>query len=149
MVNGHKLYFEDLEDGRRFELGSVSLSKEDIVEFADRYDPQEFHLNEEAAKAVFGGLIASGWQTACLYQRLLVEGFLGRAACLGGAGVESLRFLKPFFADANLSGRVTIVEKRLSKSRADRGLVKLQCEMTDADGDVVLSMYAVVIIAVR
>ncbi|NIB38620.1 MaoC family dehydratase [Pseudomaricurvus alkylphenolicus] len=142
-----KLYFENLQEGKKFELGSVTVSKEDIFEFAERYDPQAFHLDEATSVAVFGGLAASGWQTACLFQRLMARQFLNNVVCLGGAGVENLQFAKPVFADDKLSGRVTIAERRLSKSRPDRGLVKLLCEMVNTQGDLVLSMIGIVVIA--
>lgn len=149
MSNDHKLHFDDLEEGARFELGSVSLTKAEIIDFARQFDPQAFHLDEEAGKAVFGGLAASGWHTASLYQRLLVDTFLERVMCLGGAGIERLQFVRPVFADDRLSGFVTIANKRLSKSKPDRGLIKLQCEMRNGDDELVLTLEALVMIGAR
>lgn len=149
MSTHHKLLFEDLEVDRRYDLGSVSLSKEAVIDFARQYDPQEFHLDEAAANAVFGGLAASGWQTVCLYQRALVDGFLGKTVCVGGAGVENVQFFRPFFAGTSLSASVVVAEKHLSKSKPDRGRIKLQCEMKNSEGDLVFSMCGVVFIATK
>jgi acyl dehydratase len=141
------LHFDDLRAGSIFDLGTVALNREEIVSYARQYDPQPFHLDEAAAIPIFGGLIASGWQTASLFQRLLVDGFLGDVACLGSPGVNEIRFLRPVFAGKPLFGRLTIGEKRLSKSRLDRGTVTLQCEMLGEDGEAVLTMNGLVIIA--
>ena len=140
-------HFEDLETGSVFDLGTVVLTTEEIVTFSRQYDPQPFHLDEVAAIPIFGGLIASGWQTVSLFQRLLVDGFLGDAACLGSPGVNDIRFLRPTFAGKPISGRLTIGEKRLSKSRPDRGSVTLKCAMLDEEGEAVFTMNGLVIIA--
>jgi acyl dehydratase len=138
-----------LKPGLTFELGSVSLNKDEIIEFASKYDPQKFHLDEAAAKPMFGGLIASGWQTASLFSRLLVDSFLGGVACLGSPGVDEIRFLKPVFADKPLAGKLSIGEKKLSKSRPDRGTVILECSMIDESDNAVFSMKGLVIIACK
>jgi len=140
-------HFEDLETGSVFDLGTVVLTTEEIVTFSRQYDPQPFHLDEVAAIPIFGGLIASGWQTVSLFQRLLVDGFLGDVACLGSPGVNDIRFLRPTFAGKPISGRLTIGEKRLSKSRPDRGSVTLKCAMLDEEGEAVFTMNGLVIIA--
>ena len=140
-------HFEDLETGSVFDLGTVVLTTEEIVTFSRQYDPQPFHLDEAAAIPIFGGLIASGWQTVSLFQRLLVDGFLGDVACLGSPGVNDIRFLRPTFAGKPISGRLTIGEKRLSKSRPDRGSVTLKCAMLDEEGEAVFTMNGLVIIA--
>ena len=142
-----QLHFEDLETGSVFDLGTVVLTTDEIVSFARQYDPQPFHLDEVAAIPMFGGLIASGWQTVSLFQRLLVDGFLGDVACLGSPGVNDIRFLRPTFAGKPISGRLTIGEKRLSKSRPDRGSVTLKCAMLDEEGEAVFTMNGLVIIA--
>jgi acyl dehydratase len=141
------LYFEDLNAGSVFDLGTVALTRDEIVTFARQYDPQPFHLDEVAAIPIFGGLIASGWQTVSLFQRLLVDGFLGDVVCLGSPGVNDIHFLRPTFAGKPLSGRLTIGEKRLSKSRPDRGSVTLKCAMLDEEGEAVMTMKGLVIIA--
>ena len=141
------LHFKDLKAGSVFDLGTVSLTKEEIVSFARNYDPQPFHLDEAAATPIFGGLIASGWQIASLFQRLLVHGFLGDVVCLGSPGVNEIRSLRPVLAGKQLSGRLTVGEKRLSNSQSDRGTVELICEMLGEDGEAVLTMNGLVVIA--
>src|SRR5947199_24274 len=89
-------YFEDFAEGQVYELGEVSISEAEILEFARKYDPQPFHVDQAAAQhSMFSGLIASGWQTASIYMGLLVRGLLLDSASLGSAGVDELRWLKP------------------------------------------------------
>lgn len=149
MFQNKKYFFDDLEIGQVFELGSRSLTKDQIISFAEEYDPQIFHLDEEVGKALLGGLAASGWQTASVCQRLLVDKFLDEVACMASPGVEDLKFVRPVFADDPLTGVATIAEKRLSKSNPSKGLVKLQGELTNSSGDVVLSMVGLILVAVR
>jgi acyl dehydratase len=141
MKENKLIYFEDLNVGSLFDLGDLILTRKEIVSFARQYDPQPFHLDEAAAaKTNFGGIIASGWQTCCLFQRLLVDGFLGNVACLGSPGVSDLRFIKPVFPEDQLTGKLSIGEKRLSKSRLDRGTVKLECVMFNGEAEAVFAM---------
>ncbi len=142
-------YLEDLTETFEFELGSLNVSKEDIIDFAKKYDPQKFHLEEESAKKMFGGLIASGWHTASLCQRLLVDSFLGKAACMASPGVDELKFIKPVYANDTLTGKLSVISKKKSTSKPDRGLVKLKLEMFNGNGEAVLSMIGNVIIACK
>src|SRR4051794_9897052 len=113
-------YYEDFVQGQRIELGSVSFSPEEIVEFATKYDPQPMHIDPEAARAsIYGGLIASGWHTAAKYMRLLVDSVIGEAKSHGSPGVDNLRWLKPVRPGDTLSGRFTILDCRPSNSRPD------------------------------
>lgn len=138
--NQHLIYLDDLTEGQAFELGQVKITKEKIITFAKDYDPQVFHLDEKIATEMCGGLIASGWQTASLCNRLLVDGFMGKAAVLPSPGVEKLDFIKPAFAGDTLQGRVTILNTRVSESKPDRGLVNLRAEMLNAKGVMVFRM---------
>ena len=149
MFEGKKYFYEDLSIGQEFDLGSATLSKQEIIEFAQKYDPQLFHLNEEAGKFVFGGLAASGWQTASLCQGMLVRHFLNDAACLGSPGVENLNFLKPVFADQTLKGRGRIIEMRPSTSNPKKGLVKIQGEVLNPADEPVLSLTGLLMMARR
>ncbi len=124
-------YLEDLVVGQQFELGSFSLTAEEIVAFAKRYDPQPFHL-ESNPDGPFGGLIASGWQTGSECHALMVKGFLNDSACLGSPGI-SIRFLKPVRAGITYTARWTIIELAESKSRPDRGRATGQLTLTDPD----------------
>ncbi len=117
-------YLEDLTDGLAFDLGSIGITKESIIDFAEKYDPQKFHLDEDIAAKMFGGLIASGWHTASLCNRLLVDGFLGKAACMASPGVGNLQFIKPVFSNDHLTGKLTVISTKQSESKPDRGLAK-------------------------
>jgi acyl dehydratase len=144
------LYFEDLEAGQVRELGTFHLSREEIVEFAERYDPQPIHVDEDAAEAsVFGGLIASGWQTASACMRLLVDGLLGDAASMGALGVDELRWKAPVRPGQEISVRNEILETRPSDSRDDRGYVRNRTVGENADGEEVITMVGVNIIGKR
>lgn len=135
------LYWEDLQPGSVRDLGSVSVDADQIKEFAAKYDPQPFHLDEEAARqSMFGGLAASGWQTACLAMRLTVDNMLRHTASMGSPGLESLKWLKPVYPGDLLNLRHTILESRPLKSRPDTGLVRSRWEMFNQHGDKVLEM---------
>ena len=135
------LYWEDMQPGQVRELGTTSASVDEIKEFAAKYDPQPFHLDEEAAKdSHFGGLVASGWQTACLAMRLTVDNMMRNSSSQGSPGLESLKWLKPVYPGDRLSLRHTILESRPLKSRPDTGLVRSRWEMFNQQGDKVLEM---------
>ena len=140
------LYLDDLAPGQVFELGRRRVDREEILAFARDYDPQSFHADEEAARAsIYGGLIASGWQTVAVYMRLLVDGLLGRAAAMGSPGVDELRWLKPVRPGDELEGRLEIMEVRPSQSRPDRGLARCRCEAFNQDGEAVLRFAALIL----
>jgi acyl dehydratase len=129
------LYFEDFTPGRVFELGSRVLSADDIVAFAGEWDPQPIHLDPDAAATgPFDGLIASGWQTACVWMRLYVDAVLNQAAMLAAPGVEEIRWLVPVRPGMRLHGRTTILESWLSEGAPGRGTMRLRGELRD-DGD--------------
>src|SRR5258706_1829546 len=118
-------YFEDYIDGHVHEFGSISVSEAEIIEFGRRYDPQPFHTSTEAARHTqFGGLIASGWQTAGWMMRLVVEHYLSQVASLASPGVDELRWTQPVRPGDTLSVRATVVQARPSASRPDPGLVR-------------------------
>ena len=137
------LYFEDFTPGRVFPLGSRVLSADDIVAFAAQWDPQPIHLDAGAAEAgPFDGLIASGWQTACVWMRLYVDAVLNHAAVLAAPGVEEIRWLAPVRPGMRLHGRTTILESWVSESAAGRGTMRLRGELTDDDGQSVMTLLA-------
>ena len=91
-----EIHLDDLAPGQVHHLGHHVITRDEIVTFARAYDPQSFHLDEEAAAAsIYGGLIASGWQTVCIFMRLFADGLLGRAAAMGSPGIDELRWLQP------------------------------------------------------
>ena len=136
-----KVYFEDFTPGRVFELGSHTLTREAIIEFASQFDPQPFHLDEEAGKrSHFGGLVASGWHTVGIMMRLLVEGLIGQSSSMGSPGVDEVRWLKPVRPGDTLHLRYTIHEAVPSRSKPDRGVVRGVMEMINQHGDVVMTV---------
>ena len=136
-----EIYWEDLSEGTVVDLGSREVTREEILEFASKYDPQPFHTDEEAAKAsIFGGLVASGWHTCSMMMRLLVDGLLRRAASLGSPGVDQVRWLKPVRPGDTLEAKMEVVESRASKSKPDRGLIRSRWEVRNQDGELVMTM---------
>jgi acyl dehydratase len=135
------LYWEDFEPGQTYELGSYEVSREEILSFARHYDPQPFHIDEEAARAThYGGLIASGWHTGAISQRLYVQQLLSRSACLGSPGIEEIRFFKPVRPGDVLHCRLTVLEQHPSRSRPERGSVVVKTEIENQEGEVVFTM---------
>src|ERR687897_1926747 len=136
-----ELYFEDLRAGQVVDLGSHTVSAEEIISFARLWDPQPFHVDPAAAKgSVFGGLIASGWHTGAMWMRLYVDSLLDGAASMGSPGIEELRWLAPLRPGDTLSGRLTVLEKTPSAIRPDRGTVRIRGEMVNQDGVTVMAM---------
>jgi len=136
-------YFEDFEPGRVFELGSRTVTADEIVAFARDWDPQPFHLDPEAAHAsAFGGLIASGWHTGALWMRLYVDALLGSAASMGSPGIEELRWLAPVRPGDTLHARLTVLEASPSKRTPGRGTIRSRGEMVNQAGVTVMTMVA-------
>lgn len=143
-------YFEDFVPGTTVEFGSVSVTAEQIIAFGREYDPQPFHVDEERARdSAFGGLIASGWQTAALFMRMFVDTVLSDAASMGSPGIDELRWLRPVRPGDTLSGRATVLEATPSKRREDRGTVRSSCELVNQNGEVVLRLVGINIIGRR
>jgi acyl dehydratase len=133
--------FEDFEPDQVFELGSHTVTEEEIVAFARQFDPQPFHVDAAAAaESVFGGLIASGWHTGAMWMRLYVDSMLGDSDARGSPGVEELRWLAPVRPGDTLSGRLIVLETMPSATRPDRGTIRIRGEMVNQDGVTVMSM---------
>ena len=121
------IYFEDLTPGWRFDSGARRIDADEIKAYARQFDPQPFHLDEEAAKAsLFGGLAASGWHTAGLTMRLLVDGAFRPAGGVVGAGIDEFRWPRPVRPGDTLHVVSTVVEVRESKSRPGIGIVRVR-----------------------
>jgi acyl dehydratase len=137
-------YFEDLQVGESVELGQIQVTAEEIIAFARQFDPQPFHVDAEQARAsLFGGLIASGWHTAGLYMRLLVDGLLNDSASLGSPGIDALRWLQPVRPGDTLRARFTFLECRPSQSRPGVGIVRGRGEVWNQNGTTVMSVESV------
>lgn len=131
-------YLEDYEVGQTFGSGVVRVDGERVKSFAAEFDPQPFHLSEEGAKdSVFRGLAASGWHTAAMTMRLLVEGELKPAGGVIGLGFDEFRWPKPVRPGDELSTRSEILEVTPSKSRPEQGVIKVRMTTTNQKGEVV------------
>ena len=143
-------YFEDYVAGSVHEFGRIAVDEREVIEFASRYDPQPFHTDPEAAtRSPFGGLIASGWHTAGLMMRLVVEHYLSRVASLASPGVDELRWTQPVRPGDTLSVRATVLEARRSRSKPDRGIVHTRFEVLNQRGEVVMSVKAMNMLRAR
>ena len=135
------LYWEDFAVGQARDLGRTQVSREEILAFARQFDPQPFHLDEEAARAsVFGGLGASGWHTCGLAMRLMVQNFLCKTASLGSPGLDKLQWLKPVHPGDELHLTHRVIETRPMRSRPEVGLVRTHWNMHNQRGEQVLHM---------
>ena len=134
-------FFEDFEIGVSREYGRYHVSREEIIEFASKYDPQPFHLSDEAARAThFGGLCASGWHTGAMAMRMVVENMSGGGkGSLGSPGIDELRWTKPVFPGDTLRMKTTIIDKKESRSRPDMGTVFMRNEVFNQRDEVVMS----------
>jgi acyl dehydratase len=137
------MYLEDYVEGLVRELAPIEVDQAEIMEFARRYDPQRFHIDEAAAAASpYGGIIASGWHTCAMVMRVLVDGHLSSDAGLASPGVDELRWLAPVRPGDRLFTTVTVLSSRASRSRPDRGIVVSGISARNQDGVVVLTMTA-------
>ena len=139
-------YFEDFlrPSGEVLDLGTFSYTEDEIIEFARKYDPQPMHTDPQAGHdSIYGGLIASGWQTATSYMRLVVEGVLRDSASLGSPGIDSLRWPRPVRAGDVLRASFTVLEARASNSRPDWGIVRSRGEVVNQRDELVMQVEAV------
>jgi acyl dehydratase len=136
-------YWEDFAIGDVTDLGPVTVTAEEIMEFASRYDPQPFHLDVDAGRASpFGGLIASGWHTTALFMGMFVRAVLVDSAALGSPGVDEIRWRAPVRPGDTLTGRTTITDVQPSSTNPGRGTVFTTNEVFNQDGVLVLSLKA-------
>lgn len=150
LVESAAQHFEDYLPGSVAEYGAIDVTADEIVAFGRRFDPQPFHIDEEfATRSDFGGLIASGWHTASLMMRLLVDSFLSKMAGLGSPGIDQLRWLAPVRPGDRLSIRVRIDEARRLRSRPDRGMFRLSIEVLNQQSVVVMTVNALTLVRCR
>lgn len=136
-----KYHWEDFRVGETVEFGSKRVTREEILEFAGEFDPQPFHLDEQAARnSILGGLCASGWHSCAMLMRMLCDEFILDAASLGAPGVDEVRWKKPVYVDDVLSVKRTCVDRRASKSRPEMGLTRFSYEVLNQKHEVVMTM---------
>ena len=139
-----KYYWEDFKVGDRAVLGERTLQKDEIIQFAKQFDPQVFHVDEQAAeKSVFGGLIASGWHTCGIAMRMMCDAYLLDSASLGSPGVDNIRWLKPVRPGDTLRFEREFLESRPSSSKPDVGILKTRWEVFNQRNEMVMSMEGV------
>lgn len=144
-------YFEDIPVGQKHAFGSYAVTREEVLEFSHKYDPQPFHLDDEAAaKTHFGRLSASGWHTCAMVMAMLVGNLTGRKqAGLGSPGVDELRWLKPVFPGDTLRVETEVFEKRRSASRREMGIFKSRVKVFNQNDEPVLAMISIGLVQVR
>ncbi|WP_133365238.1 MaoC family dehydratase [Qipengyuania sediminis] len=145
------IYYEDIEIGSKQSFGRYVVTREEVVEFAAKYDPQPFHLSDEAAaRTYFGRLSASGWNTCAMTMRMLVDNMSTvQQAGLGSPGLDNLRWVKPVYPGDTLRCETEVLEKRRSQSRPEMGLFKSRCRTFNQEGELVLEMVNNALIRVR
>jgi len=146
------LWFEDFTPGRIDRYGRYEVTRDEMLAFARAYDPQPFHLDDQAAaeNPLFGRLAASGWHTAAMAMRMTADYWAeqGGRAILGGAGIDKLRWLKPVHAGDVLACRTEILDARPSESKPDRGLVRTAMTMFNGD-ETVMTQESVIVVRRR
>jgi acyl dehydratase len=145
------IYFEDLGVGKETHFGSYEVTREEVIDFAGKYDPQPFHLSdEEAAKTYFGRLSASGWHTCAMTMGVIARHVVKEAqAGLGSPGIDELRWLKPVYPGDTLHVRGEILEKTPSRSKPEIGSFRTRTTVTNQDGVPVLTFTSIVLIRRR
>lgn len=148
------IYFEDVQVGDRSEFGPLDISRQEIIAFASEFDPQPFHLSDEAAAQThFGSLSASGWHTTALCMKMMVAAWqekLGiQAASLGAMGVDELRWLQPVRPGDTLRGMSEVIATKASKSRPEMGIVKSRVTLFNQRDEPVLTMMPIAMFRTR
>lgn len=142
-------YYEDIEVGDTHSFGDRTISKDEIIEFAEQYDPQTYHVDEDAAEdSMFGELIASGWHTASLCMREFVEN-IADEAWLGARGIDELRWIKPVTPGDTLSMTVEVVDKRPLEDDPTVGHVDTRLTAYNQDDEAVITWIGLGIVARR
>lgn len=133
-------FVEDIELARTYHLGQHMVSRDEIVDFAHRWDPQEFHLDASGDDSPFDGIIASGWHTASVFMKLYVAEFLNDATGAGSPGIDELRWPEPVYAGNTLTATVTPERIMPSLGHRDRAIATLRCTVVNQHGNIVLGM---------
>lgn len=145
------IYWEDLEVGTETEFGHYEVTREEVLEFAHKYDPQPFHIDDAAAaRTHFGRIAASGWHTAAMTMRVIVDALSREPQSgLGSPGVDDLRWLRPVYPGDTLTMRGLIVDKTPSRSKPEIGTIRTQTTVTNQDGVDVMRFTSIVLMQRR
>lgn len=144
-------YYEDLSVGQKASFGSYRVERDEVIEFARKFDPQPFHLDDEAAaKSHFKRLAASGWHTAAMTMAMVVENLKAvKQAGMGGGGIDELRWVKPVYPGDTLRVETEIVELRVSTSRPEMGIFRNRTTVLNQHDEPVMTYFANAMIATR
>jgi acyl dehydratase len=143
-------YFEDLKTGDKFGTAEHEMKAEEIIAFGRQFDPQPFHTDPVAAEStLFGRLVASGWHTAAVSMRLMVQGEMELDGGVIGQGMEALRWPRPVLPGDRLRVETEVEELRPAPARPDRGLIRLHCRTRNQHGKIVQDMTATLLVARR
>jgi acyl dehydratase len=141
------MYLEDLSVGQKFRTGTVTVDAQQAKAFAGEFDPQPFHLDEAAARSsIFGELVASGWHTAALTMRMMVDSDLKIAGGLIGVGVEQIRWPRPVRPGDRLRVEIEVIEVRPSRSNSSRGIIRLKSQTLNQNEEVVMEQVASLVV---
>ena len=144
------LHYEDFREGQVFGLGTYHVSKDEIVAFAEEFDPQPFHLGEAAGKSsVLGGLAASGWHNCAILMRMISNGYLNGTAGMGSSGLDEVRWVRPVLAGETLTGTMKVESKRLSSKRPEMGILTCRWELFNDKGELKVEQVGVNFVRVR
>uniref|UniRef100_Q11GC3 MaoC-like dehydratase n=1 Tax=Chelativorans sp. (strain BNC1) TaxID=266779 RepID=Q11GC3_CHESB len=142
--------YEDMTEGRVFDLGSRVMAREEIIEFASEFDAQPMHLDEEAGrKSLLGGLAASGWHTCSVFMRMMCDSFLLDSTSQGSPGITEMRWIKPVLAGDILSGTSTVLARRRLKSRPWIGVVTFRHVVRNQRGEAVMECENPILFSLR
>ena len=150
-MNDALTFFEDLVPGTTASFGRYEVTREEVIQFASKYDPQPFHLSDEAAaKTHFGRISASGWHTCAMVMRMMVDNITERRqAGLGSPGLDELRWLKPVYPGDTLRVETTLLDKTPSRSRPEMGSFRSAVKVFNQDEAVVATMKSIGLIRRR
>lgn len=130
------LHYEDFHVGQVIPLGPYIVTREEIIAFAAEFDPQPFHMDEEAARnSVLGGLCASGWHSCAMLMRMICDSYLNRSAGMGSSGLDEVKWLKPVYPGETLSGIMTVISRRVSLKRPEMGILVCRWEVFSETGE--------------
>ena len=150
MVSAPRLYFEDFPAGAVFRYGSYRVTAAEIIAFAEEFDPQPFHLDENTAKAsMLGELCASGWHVCAILMRMMFDAYLHQVASMGSTGIDEVKWIKPVYAGETLSCCRTTLEGRVSSKRAEMGILKFRWELFNTQGDLKTEVVGINLVRVR
>lgn len=144
------LHYEDFPEGMVIPFGTYHLTKDEVIAYARAWDPQPFHLDEEAGKnSVLGGLACSGWQSSAILVRLAVDAYANKAAAMASNGMEEAKWLRPVYAGETLTGRATVLSRRVSSKRPEMGILRMKFELLNTAGELKTEITGVQFMRVR